>query len=1532
MIDHQVQEAELYVCADANAAPGPADGRHILQDGFSTSSSTPFLRHFLTNFDLCLPVTSAVHAGPRHTWDHPDGKSSHLIDFVMLPAGQLSACVHSQLLEHLDLANLTADHTATGIELSWWTTQCRNPVPKPGGHCNFDRNQIDKHNLSTTLCNFQVAAWNIDVETQNEALTTHIHATLQKHCQKDRKRPKKEYVSKVAWDLRRQKLFHRKQLKTTRALLAREATARVFKAWKGADPLGGDQSFAYGTTLRCCLFKHFVSFRAISWGLKRHLASDKARQVQEVLGTIDASTAASEIQHKMKGFMGSSNKLRQGLAPLPAVRNADGAPCNSAPEALNRWIQFFAEMEGGRRVSPQELHRDWVLSIASLSDAQCSMEISEIPSLCQLEAACRRVKAGKADGPDRVPSELCKYYPKEVAKMLYGLLLKLVTHGHEPLLHKGGLVMPIWKGKLAKDTCEAFRSILLSSNLGKVIHRTLRVHQRSFYEAFLHAQQLGGRQKVPVTLGAHLTRAFLRWHRDQGHPTAVLFVDLQEAFYRVLRQLAMPGDFSDQELAQLAARLGLDQDVLHDLWNHLQEPHSLVLAGLPRSAQRVIQALHSNTHFQLPNQEDYVATTMGTRPGDAYADVVFGFLLARVLREFEQKLAQADVLSEVPVQAGPALFDVNQTQEPSAQRFLGPVWMDDMALCLWSDTNEGLRRKIGVAASLLLDVFREHAMTPNLRPGKTELMISPKGRGTREWRKELFGPLATGSYPAMGEYGMYHIHLVTKYVHLGGVLHHSGEVRMELSRRVALAHQAFSKHRKLIYQNGALSMRKRTEIFRSLILSRLLYGADSWVLKDIMTKHRAHVAIMKLYRRLLGRSHDDTMSDEEVLFRLSMPSPTDLLRLSRLRYLGCLCSIGEPACWGIVNEDNTWIRLIEDDLRWVWRNLSNTCTLGDPVQHMNRWLEIMTRHRSYWKGLLRPTERHAVQQHALRFACTQFHMKIRRLLSEHGFWQQEAPQVQPPADSPCFGCMSCQIRLKSKGGEGAHLCRTHGKINPIRYYISGTQCTACLREYHTVAQVQSHLLRSSACRAYLLHHRLRGPALPGIGSREDAERQLRHDGRLPPLQACGPLKPGRGGQDLSQIDWDLHDALALAILDEQQQLVDENLLERMKQIILQHEIAWTHCKATLWELMHTVQEEQQGWELLSKEKVLQLIRTLTQVETWPFLALSREAKASASPVLEDLERDCQVDSLCMPQMSEINIHRPCGRHQIVLHAFSGRRRKGDLQFFMEKLYNRFAEGVHLTVVSLDIIMDRIMGDVTVEATQQFWFEHASSGMVAAFLCGPPCETWSRARFANKTAQGRGPRPVRSAEELWGLGSLSLREVEQVSVGNHLLCFSLEMLFRLAIVGGFGVLEHPEMPDEEVMPSIWRLGVMQWLLQMPGVQSFGFCQGLLGAPTPKPTRLLVLNMPELMRELRKHHLSTDLPRRAAIGKDEEGCWRTGVLKEYPPAMSRALAVQFCRSLEACPFDASVQLSDPFVQKCMAMDSKEYSHTIGRDFAQ
>ena len=158
------------------------------------------------------------------------------------------------------------------------------------------------------------------------------------------------------------------------------------------------------------------------------------------------------------------------------------------------------------------------------------------------------------------------------------------------------------------------------------------------------------------------------------------------------------------------------------------------------------------------------------------------------------------------------------------------------------------------------------------------------------------------------------------------------------------------------------------------------------------------------------------------------------------------------------------------------------------------------------------------------------------------------------------------------------------------------------------------------------------------------------------------------------------------------------------------------------------------------------------------------------------------------------------------------------------------------------------------------------------------------------------------------------------------------MFRLAIAKAVGVLEHPEMSSDPTKPSIWRLPVMRWLSALPGMTSFSFCQGLLGAPSPKPTRLLVLNMEELMPALRAHHLAADLPQTSAIGVDSNVDWKTAVLKEYPPAMSRALAVAMLSSLNCRPFDATIFLEEEFLLQCSRMDIQTFSDTMGKDFAQ
>ena len=116
-----------------------------------------------------------------------------------------------------------------------------------------------------------------------------------------------------------------------------------------------------------------------------------------------------------------------------------------------------------------------------------------------------------------------------------------------------------------------------------------------------------------------------------------------------------------------------------------------------------------------------------------------------------------------------------------------------------------------------------------------------------------------------------------------------------------------------------------------------------------------------------------------------------------------------------------------------------------------------------------------------------------------------------------------------------------------------------------------------------------------------------------------------------------------------------------------------------------------------------------------------------------------------------SIPRPIGRERIILHAFSGRRRPGDYQWYLEHLLSTGQEGLSLYVVSLDIVIDSKYGDLADPETRGFWLSHIFQGFVHGFLGGPPCCTFSKARAVKLSLSDsrRAPRPVRSATELWG---------------------------------------------------------------------------------------------------------------------------------------------------------------------------------------
>lgn len=238
--------------------------------------------------------------------------------------------------------------------------------------------------------------------------------------------------------------------------------------------------------------------------------------------------------------------------------------------------------------------------------------------------------------------------------------------------------------------------------------------------------------------------------------------------------------------------------------------------------------------------------------------------------------------------------------------------------------------------------------------------------------------------------------------------------------------------------------------------------------------------------------------------------------------------------------------------------------------------------------------------------------------------------------------------------------------------------------------------------------------------------------------------------------------------------------------------------------------------------------------------------------------------------------RKSPRMLYILHLFSGVKRQHDFHSYIDALSSRFS-GIFCPI-SVDIALRSIHGDLLRHKTQTFWLQCAAAGMIFFILCGPPCETWSAARFRFIT-DGCGPRPVREVSPphlLRGKANLTLKELKQVAFANRLLQFALQMMVRQLSAGNFGILEHPALaePRDNIQPpSIWLLPCMTILLSHP----LKFFQGHYHAVSPKPTTFLCVADPlhaDLMMEaLTGSRTRRSLPPPLSMGKTASGVFAT-----------------------------------------------------------
>eukprot|EP00057_Strongylocentrotus_purpuratus_P023161 XP_011677635.1 PREDICTED: uncharacterized protein LOC105444715 [Strongylocentrotus purpuratus] len=128
---------------------------------------------------------------------------------------------------------------------------------------------------------------------------------------------------------------------------------------------------------------------------------------------------------------------------------------------------------------------------------------------------------------------------------------------------------------------------------------------------------------------------------------------------------------------------------------------------------------------------------------------------------------------------------------------------------------------------------------------------------------------------------------VDKFTYLGGTISQTGSCSEEVKHRIGKAIGAFQALKK-IWASQDIRCSTKVDLYKVLVLSILLYGAETWTLKKV-DENRLHTFEMACLRRIMGVTRFDRLRNTHIRTQLNMEETIiDRVATKRLRYFGQL--------------------------------------------------------------------------------------------------------------------------------------------------------------------------------------------------------------------------------------------------------------------------------------------------------------------------------------------------------------------------------------------------------------------------------------------------------------------------------------------------------------------------------------------------------------------------------------------------------------------------------------------------------------------
>ncbi|KAK3546381.1 hypothetical protein QTP70_026164, partial [Hemibagrus guttatus] len=260
-------------------------------------------------------------------------------------------------------------------------------------------------------------------------------------------------------------------------------------------------------------------YKELQRRVKREVSKAKQKAYEELYTRLDTREGEKDLYRLARQRDRDGKDVQQ----VRVIKDRDGRVLTSEESVQRRWKEYFEELMNEE--NEREKRVEGVNSVEQKVDKIRKDEVRK---------ALKRMKSGKAVGPDDIPVEVWKCLGEAAVEFLASLFNRVLESERMPEEWRRSVLVPIFKNKGDVQSCSNYRGIKLMSHTMKLWERVVEARLRKVVE--ICEQQYGFMPRKSTTDAIFALRILMEKYRDGQRELHCVFVDLEKAYDRVPRE------------------------------------------------------------------------------------------------------------------------------------------------------------------------------------------------------------------------------------------------------------------------------------------------------------------------------------------------------------------------------------------------------------------------------------------------------------------------------------------------------------------------------------------------------------------------------------------------------------------------------------------------------------------------------------------------------------------------------------------------------------------------------------------------------------------------------------------------------------------------------------------------------------------------------------------------------------------------------------------------------------------------------------